>query len=204
MNTEGLMNTTKTIATGIVLATMAAALAGCTPTVPGDGRATSKPVSIGGYKIGAPEKRDGITAINIPRVTIDSSIREPHLQTEFTSVIINEFTKEQSYQVVPSAEDADGTLKVEIKDIKMDSVRYVDKAQNAQARGVPVEYVILVHADVTMVDTRSGEALWHIPGMRGRYDFTPAGDFGDAKREALLQACGDLAREIVDAASEQW
>ena len=187
----------------VVLALLAAT-AGCKTTTTVGDRQAKKPVTIAGYSVGAVEKQDGITKLFVPRVTLGSKVREPHLQTEFTSVLINEFTREQSFAVVDKAEDADGVLKVTLTEVSMNSVRYVDKSQNSQARGVPIEYTIVIRANVALIDTRSGEPLWNLEGMKGRYDFTPSADFGDAKREALLQASGDLAREIVEAASEQW
>jgi len=178
--------------------------AGCKTTTAAGDRPATKQVTIGGYKVGPVEKQDSVNKLFVPRATLGSKVREPHLQTEFTDVLINEFTREQSFEIVKKAEDADGILKVTLTEVEMNSVRYVDKAQNEQARGVPVEYTITIHANVALIDTRSGEPLWNLEGMKGRYDFTPSADFGDAKREALLQASGDLAREIVDAASEQW
>lgn len=193
------------IPTAVCVTAMAVALAGCKTTVTTGERAEKKGVNVLGYTFGPPQKQDGVTKLHIPRAEMDNQkVREPHLQMEFTNKLIEEFTKEQSYKVVPHADEADGILRVKITELKMNSVRYVDQSQNDQARGVPIEFNITVHADVTMVDTRSNEMLWFQPGMKGRYDFIPSGDFAEAKREALLQACADLSREIVDQASEQW
>jgi len=178
-------------------------MAGCGTTVVPDGTPPlSKDISVAGYRLGPPTREDGIRSIHIPRV--DNATREPHLEMEVTSLLINEFTREQSYQVVPRKEDADGVLHVKITEVKLNTVRFSNEEARTDQRGVPVEFVALVKADVEMINARTGEVVWKMPEMRGRYDFMPAGDFLEAKREAIIQACSDLAREICDAASEQW
>lgn len=196
------MRVFKTVQMMAVLA-LVCILAGCGTTVVPDGKPPlSKDVSIAGYRLGPPSREDGIRTIHIPRVK--NATREPHLEMELTSLLINEFTREQSYQVVPRKEDADGVLQVKVTDVKLNTVRFSNEETRTAQRGVPVEFVALVSADVEMINARTGEVVWKMPEMRGRYDFMPAGDFLEAKREAIMQACSDLAREICDAASEQW
>lgn len=173
-----------------------------TSVVPDGTPPLSKDVTILGYRLGPPAREDGIRAIHIPRVK--NATREPHLEMEVTSLLINEFTREQSYQVVPRKEDADGILNVKITEVKLNAVRFSNEETLQARRGVPVEYVATVMADVEMINARTGESMWKLPGMRGRYDFIPGADFTESRREAVLQACSDLAREICEAATEQW
>ncbi len=183
--------------------TLLVLLAGCgTTTVPEGTPPLSKDVSIAGYRLGPPAREDGIRTLHIPRVK--NNTREPHLEMEVTSILINEFTREQSYLVVPRKDEADGVLDVTITELKINTVRFSNEETRTDERGVPVEFMVVVRADVAMINARTGEAVWKLPEMRGRYDFTPGGDFLDAKREAIIQACSDLSREICDAATEQW
>ncbi|MCX7846557.1 MAG: LPS assembly lipoprotein LptE [bacterium] len=178
-------------------------LASCGTSVVPDGKPPlAKDVSIAGYRLGPPAREDGIHTIHIPRVK--NVTREPHLELEVTSLLINEFTREQSYHVVPRKEEADGILQVKITEVTLNAVRFSTEETRQALRGVPVEFVATVSADVEMLNARTGEVVWKLPGVRGRYDFIPGADFTESRREAILQACSDLAREICDAASEQW
>lgn len=188
---------------GMAALALVCLLVGCGTTVVPDGTPPlSKDISIAGYRLGPPAREDGIRTLHIPRV--GNATREPHLEMEVTSLLINEFTREQSYHVVPRKEDADGVLQVKITEVKLNTVRFSNAETRTDQRGVPVEFVAMVKADVEMINARTGEVVWKMPEMRGRYDFMPGGDFLEAKREAIMQACSDLVREICDAASEQW
>jgi hypothetical protein len=184
-------------------ATLLLLLAGCQTTTVQEGeKPLKKDVSIAGYHLGSLPRQDNVHKLFIPRATV--LVREPHLQTEFINILISEFTKEQTFEVVPREEEADATLKTTITDIKMNSIQYVDSKQDQWAAGTPTAWRVYVHADVVLVDNRTGEELWRANAMRGRYDFDPGSDFLDARREAILQACGDLSKEICDNISEPW
>ena len=169
-----------------------------------DGKVVKKDVSVLGYNLGPPPRHDGIHKLFVPRV--GNKTREPHLQMEATNILINEFTREQSYEIVPRRDEADGILEVVIIKISMSPVRYIDKSQSEKARGVPVEFRVVVYADVKMLNAKTGNKVWSINRIHGRYSFstTEAFPFQLARREAIIQACGDLSREIADNAVERW
>lgn len=178
---------------------------GCTTVeVSQDGKPTKKSMSLFGYDFGPPKRTDGIYKLYIPRIGNQS--REPHLQMEATNLIIDEFTKEQSYYIVPRADEADGILDVVITKISMSPMRYIDKSQNKDAQGVPVEFRVVVYASVEMKNAKTLKKVWRINKITGRYSFntTPIFPFQEAKREAIIQACADLSREIVDNSVERW
>ena len=169
-----------------------------------NGKVTKKNISILGYDLGPPKRNDGIYKIYIPR--IGNQDREPHLQMEVTNLIIDQFTKEQSYYVVPRAKEADGILNVVITKILMSPVRYVDKSQSKQAQGVPVEFRVVVYANIEMLKAKTKKKVWSLNRVTGKYTFNSTREypFQEAKREAIIQACSDLSREIVDNSVERW
>jgi len=180
-------------------------LFGCTAVeVSKDGKVTKKSMSVFGYDFGPPKRSDGIYKLYIPRIGNQS--REPHLQMEATNLIIDEFTKEQSYYIVPREDEADGILDVVITKISMSPIRYVDKSQNKNAQGLPVEFRVVVYASVEMKRAKTKKKVWRINKITGRYSFNTTRNFPfqEAKRAAIMQACGDLSREIVDNSVERW
>jgi len=183
-----------------------ALLFGCATTETSEGeKPLEKKVSVLGYDFGSPKRYDNIKKIFIPR--FHDETREPHIQMEATNLLINEMTKEQTYIVVPRRREAEGVLYVNLKKISMGSVRYIDKSQsgeNNRDRGVPIEYKIVVTADIEMLDAKTGDVVWKERGIRGKYDFSVPDAFLEGKREATIQACADLAREITEAAVERW
>ena len=181
-------------------------LAGCATTTVkhGEPAAEKEGFSLLGYQLGSPQRYDAVKKIHIPRVANLEEIREPHLDMEATDIIINEFTKEQTYEVVPRQEQADAVLKVTLTKIDMGAVRYIDRDQNKTERGVPNEYRINVFADVQMLNAANSNLIWKVSGIRGMYDFIAPDNFQEGKREALLHSCGDLARRILEAAVERW
>jgi len=176
---------------------------GCSTTEkPGNDKPAEKKVSLFGYDFGSPKRDDNIKKIFVPR--FHDETREPHIQMEATNLLIDELTKEQTYTVVPKKSEADGILFVTLKRISMGSVRYIDESQNRKERGVPIEFKVVVMANVEMLDAKTGEPVWKQKNIRGKYDFNAPADFLNAKREATIQACADLAREITEAAVERW
>ncbi|RLD11697.1 MAG: hypothetical protein DRI44_02985 [Chlamydiae bacterium] len=169
-----------------------------------NGKVTQKTISILGYKLGPPKRDDGIYKLYIPR--IGNQTREPHLQMEVTNLIIDEFTKEQSYYVVPREAEADGILNVVITKISMSPIRYVDKSQSKRAEGVPVEFRVVVYANVKMLNAKTHNKIWAINRIAGKYTFNSTREFPFqiAKREAIIQACSDLSHEIIDNSVERW
>jgi hypothetical protein len=87
-------------------ATLLLLLAGCQTTTVQEGeKPLKKDVSIAGYHLGSLPRQDNVHKLFIPRATV--LVREPHLQTEFINILISEFTKEQTFEVVPREEEAD-------------------------------------------------------------------------------------------------
>ena len=182
-----------------------ALLLGCATTETSDGeKPLEKKVSVFGYDFGSPKRDDNIKKIFIPR--FHDETREPHIQMEATNLLINEMTREQTYIVVPRRDEADGVLYVNLKKITMGSVRYIDESQSEddRNRGVPIEYKVIVLADIEMLDAKTGDAIWKEKNVRGKYDFSVPDAFLEGKREATVEACADLAKEITEAAVERW
>lgn len=167
-----------------------------------DGHHEEKPTTILGYRLGPPARYDNIKTLAIPR--IKNETREPHLETEMTSLIIDEFVREQTYTVVPHTNTADGVLYVTLRTLDMSTVRWIDRSQDKQMKGVPIEFRIRLVADVRMENPHTQNLIWQHRGLTGRYEFESAADFGSAKRDAILEASKDLALRINQAAVERW
>ncbi len=163
-----------------------------------------KKFSVFGYSFGSPKREDNIKKLFVPR--FHDETRESHIQMEATNLLINELTREQTYIVVPTKDEADGLLFVTLKKISMGSVRYIDKSKSKdnRDRGVPIEFKVTVSADVEMRNIETGDIIWKEKRVKGKYDFSTPNAFQEGKREAIIQACADLAREITDAAVERW
>lgn len=165
------------------------------------------PISIMGYTLGSPQREDNIKKLHIPRISyIPEKVNEPHLLMEVTNQIISEFTKEQTYEVVPSAEEADGELRVQLIDLHFRPTQFVDKKDNANAAGVATAFRAIVYANVTMYEYQDGEpvVIWTRSNVRGKYDLLTTDDISQTRHQAILLACSDLAQHICELAVERW
>jgi len=190
------------IKTGIRVMMIAALLSGCAGT---DGnKPTEKGVSLFGYQLGPPARYDTIKKICIPRLRNSIQKKEPHLQMEATNILINEFTREQTYIVVPTPQEADGILIVELTDLDYNPVRWTDTKKDYESESIANEWRVRVSAKVEMLNAANSNVVWKAGLVRGKYDFKYSQNIQLARREAILQAIGDLSREIVQAAVERW
>ena len=170
-------------------------------------RSADAPVSILGYTLGSPQREDNIKKLHIPRISyVPSKVNEPHLLMEVTNQIIDEFTKEQTYEVVPNASEADGELRVQLVDLKFRPTQFVDKNDNANAAGVATAFRAVVYANVTMYEYQDGEPvqIWSRNNVRGKYDLLTTDDISVTRHQAILLACSDLALHICELAVERW
>jgi hypothetical protein len=160
--------------------------------------------SVFGYTLGSPPRYDSIKKIHIPRVHSRIQSEEPHLQMEATNIIIDHFTRELTYDVVPTVDEADGILDIELVDLTLTAVRYADKGTSWNKKSIPSEYRAQVLASVRMLETGTSNLVWEAKRIRGKFDYNMSEDYQLIRREAILQATGDLAREIVETAVERW
>jgi len=170
-------------------------------------RSADAPVTVLGYTLGSPQREDNIKKLHIPRISyIPSKVNEPHLLMEVTNQIIDEFTKEQTYEVVPDASEADGELRVQLVDLKFRPTQFVDKNDNANAAGVATAFRAVVYANVTMYEYQDGEPvqIWSRNNVRGKYDLLTTDDISQTRHQAILLACSDLALHICELAVERW
>jgi hypothetical protein len=195
------MNRTNLIAGLLVLGL--AMLPACTTTDTQGEKPVKKDISIAGYQFGSPPRPDDIYKIHVPR--FGNQTREPHLQMEATNLLIDELTKEQTYYVVPRRDEAEGVLNVTITELIMSPTRYVETDRlDGKDWNLPVGYRVQIFADVRMVNAQTSNTVWHAPRVRGKYEFLSHGSFLEDKREAIIQASADLAREITQTAVERW
>lgn len=184
---------------------MALALLACLPGCVEEKENT--PITILGYTAGSPQREDNIKKLHIPRISyVPDKVNEPHLLMEVTNQIIDEFTKEQTYDVVPTAAEADGELRVQLVDMKFNPTSYVDRKDNAKAAGVATSFRAVVYANITMYEYQDGEpvAIWSRSRLQGKYDLLTTDDISLTRHQAILLACADLAQHICELAVERW
>ena len=165
------------------------------------------PITILGYTAGSPKREDNIKKLHIPRISyVPDKVKEPHLQMEVTNLIISEFTKEQTYEIVPTAEEADGELRVQLVDLYFRPTQYVDKKDNANAAGVATAFRTVIYANVTMYEYRDGEPvqIWSRSRVRGKHELLTTDDISLTRHQSILIACADLAQHICEQAVERW
>jgi hypothetical protein len=160
--------------------------------------------SVFGYQLGSPPRYDSIKKIHLPRVKSRIQSEEPHLQMEATNIIIDHFTREMTYDVVPVVEEADGILIVELTELNLTAVRYADRGTSWNRKSIPSEYRVQILASVRMLEAGTSNLVWEAKRVRGKFDYDMNEDYQLIRREAILQATGDLAREIVETAVERW
>jgi hypothetical protein len=160
--------------------------------------------SLFGYTLGSPPRYDSIKKIHIPRILSQIPGKEPHLQMEATNIIIDHFTREMTYDVVPVVGEADGILVVELTDLDTTAVRYADKGTSWNRKSIPSEYRVQIMASVRMLEVGTSNLVWEAKRVRGKFDYNMNEDYQLIRREAILKATGDLAREIVEMAVERW
>jgi len=160
--------------------------------------------SVFGYRLGSPPRYDSIKKIHLPRVLSRIQSEEPHLQMEATNIIIDHFTRELTYDVVPVVDEADGILIVELTDLDSTAVRYADRGTSWNRKSIPSEYRIQIMASVRMLEAGTSNLVWEAKRVRGKFDYNMNEDYQLIRRESILQATGDLAREIVETAVERW
>ena len=192
----------KIIYSALTVLTICTLLAGCERDHSAD-----TPITILGYTAGSPKREDSIKKLHIPRISyVPDKVNEPHLLMEVTNQIIGEFTKEQTYEVVPNAEEADGELRVQLVDLIFRPTQYVDKKDDANAAGVATAFRAIVYANITMYEYRDGEpvAIWSRNRVRGKFELLTTDDISVTRHQALLLACSDLAQHICEQAVERW
>lgn len=165
------------------------------------------PITIMGYTLGSPKRDDNIKKLHIPRISyVPEEVNEPHLLMEVTNQIIDEFTKEQTYEVVPTAGEADGELRVQLVDLDFHPTQYVDKNDNANAAGVATAFRAIIYANVEMYEYVDGKPvlLWQRSRVKGKYDMLTTDDISYTRHQAILLACSELAQHIMELAVERW
>ncbi|MBR5623926.1 hypothetical protein IKW72_02810 [bacterium] len=186
----------------LALALVMLALTGCERD-----HSPDAPITILGYTAGSPQREDSIKKLHIPRVSyVPDKVKEPHLQMEVTNLIISEFTKEQTYEVVPTAEEADGELRVQLVDMDFRPTQFIDKKDDSKAAGVATAFRTIIYANITMYEYRDGEpvAIWSRNRVRGKHELLTTDDISVTRHQSILIACADLAQHICEQAVERW
>ena len=123
---------------------------------------------------------------------------EPQVENDTTRAAIQEFQKDGTLRVVPSAAEADLVLEVTLNRYKLTPLRY-ERDQSRTTR----EYRLRIGADVVVRKTKPAGILTRA-SVEGETTFLVAGDLTNSKRTALPAAALDLAHRIVETVTEAW
>jgi hypothetical protein len=123
---------------------------------------------------------------------------EPQVETTMTQAALQEFQKDGTLRVVPSANEADLIVEVTLSSFKLEPLRY-EKDQPKTTK----EYRLRIGADVVVRQTKAKEMLSK-RSVEGQATFIVAGDLTTSKQNATPTAASDLAHKIVESVTEAW
>jgi hypothetical protein len=147
-----------------------------------------------GYRMGT-SLPGNVRSIYIP--TFVNKTDEPLLETEATRETIQAFQTDGSLRIA-EANRADCRLEIALTALLLEPVVY----ERNDAK-VPEEYRLRIKADVTLLNSRTGEKIL-TKQATGERLFAPGGDLATAKRNAIPPASRDLARKVVKTVVAFW
>lgn len=160
-----------------LFSTMFALLAGCS-----------------GYKMGSnlPEQYQTVF------VVVQNESSEPSVEVQATKAMMAEVQMDGRLALCSRA-DADTILEVTVFNYYLSALNY-DRDHGARAQ----EYRVNVSAKAVFYDADTGEVLREVPSVTGQTDFPYDSDLTSGKRAALLDASGDLARQLISQTISAW
>ena len=147
------------------------------------------------YELGSTLPPD-LKTIYVP--TFVNKSGEPQLEIQTTAETIREFQTEGNLKVVESESMADLTLKVTLREMRLDPLRYQKDSPKSAA-----EYRMLIYADVELKRNSTGKSMMKL-AVSGQNSFLFSGDMASSKLAALPKTSRDLAHSIVGSIVEYW
>lgn len=129
-------------------------------------------------------------------VAIKYKVYRPRLETDVTKGVSNRYLFDGNLKPVKS-ENADLTLKGELKEFRRDPLRY-DESNNVQ------EYRINILVDLSLYDNREDKMLWQESNFTGYASYFTSGPSATSEDSAVSNAISDLARRVVERTVEKW
>lgn len=120
----------------------------------------------------------------------------PMMEVKVTNATVNRFVTD-GFLKIAKPQDADLCLKGELIDYQRDVLRYDDN-DDVQ------EYRITVIVKLTLLNTRTNEALWVEPAFAGDATYFPTGSNATSESAAINKAVQDLAQRIIERTVEDW
>ena len=177
----------RTILNLLVVAVLAASVAGCGYSLAGRGSFLPSYIRV----IGVPEFTNQTTYLEVER--------------RFTERVRTEFIGRGRYQVLAQESGVDAVLRGSITGLSIVPANFNDNQQATR-------YIIVVSTRIEFVDLKSNKPLWENPSMvfREEYDLppdtqagNPAAFFGQGSN-ALERVANDFARTVVSAILEAF
>ena len=118
------------------------------------------------------------------------------LESDVTKAIIDNFIFDGNLSIV-GADEADLVLRGELINYTKEPLKY-DKFDNVE------EYRVRVSVNIELEDVGAGKTLWRESGFTGESTFRTSGALAKSEDAAADDAVRDLARRIVEKATEGW
>ena len=147
-----------------------------------------------GYHVGSTLDK----SIKTVSLTIVNKTDEPSIEVAVMKALRAELQMDGRLEV-RSQNEADVVLSVTLKKFDLHALAFQRK-QGSLAR----EYRMTMTASAVLSDAETGKVILENPVVLGESDFPYGADLTSAKRSALPDAAGDLARKVVSTVVTAW
>jgi outer membrane lipopolysaccharide assembly protein LptE/RlpB len=147
-----------------------------------------------GYRAGSTLPK----SIRTVSLSIVNKTDEPSIEVAVMKALRAELQMDGRLEV-RSQNEADAVLCVTLTRFDLDALAF-NRRQGTRAE----EYRMTLTASAVLSDAESKEVLQESPVVLGESEFPYVADLTSAKRSALPEAAGDLARKVVSATVTAW
>ncbi|HPR83471.1 MAG TPA: LptE family protein [Pontiellaceae bacterium] len=147
-----------------------------------------------GYHVGSTLPK----SVKTVSLSIVNKSDEPSIEVAVMKALRAELQMDGRLEV-RSSETADAALTVTLTKFDLQALAF-----NRQKGALAEEYRMTLTASVVLRDAESHEVILENPEVRGEAEFPYVADLTSAKRSALPEAAGDLARKVVSTTMTGW
>jgi len=147
-----------------------------------------------GYRVGSTLDK----SIKTVSLTIINKTDEPSIEVAVMKALRAELQMDGRLEV-RSQNEADAVLTVTLKNFELHALAFQRK-QGSLAD----EYRATITASAVLSKAKTGEVILENPAVLGDSEFPYGADLTSAKRAAMPEAAGDLARKVVSTVVTAW
>lgn len=149
-----------------------------------------------GYRLGS-TLPGNVRRLHVPM--FENRSAEPLIEADLTREVIGALQRDATFAIVRPDQPADAELKVIVQQFVMAPVGY-----EGGQRGKADTYRLSIIASFALTELASGRVIAQHARVHGDTIVPLVGDLSSSKLAALPAAAGELARDIVDKATETW